>query len=84
MFELSLHDIHPGAQAEDKAQAIHQVAYALTQAGCVSDGYLSDDGAGNPNLDLFGQRYRHSARYYQDSPSGARYRRAGFSISAGN
>lgn len=41
MFELSLHDIHPGAQAENKAQAIRQVADALTQAGCVSDGYLA-------------------------------------------
>ncbi|MGL9723699.1 fused PTS fructose transporter subunit IIA/HPr protein [Sodalis sp. (in: enterobacteria)] len=41
MFELSLNDIHPGAKAENKEQAIRQAADALTQAGCVSDGYLA-------------------------------------------
>lgn len=41
MFELSLHDIHPGARADNKAQAIRQAADALMQAGCVSDGYLA-------------------------------------------
>lgn len=41
MFELSLNDIHPGAQAENKEQAIRQAADALTQACCVSDSYLA-------------------------------------------
>ncbi|TCW00252.1 fused PTS fructose transporter subunit IIA/HPr protein [Biostraticola tofi] len=40
MFELSVKDIHPGASAESKDQAIGQVAAALTEAGCVSAGYV--------------------------------------------
>lgn len=41
MFELTLNDIHPDAKADNKEQAIRQAADALTQAGCVSDGYLA-------------------------------------------
>lgn len=41
MFELSINDIHLGASAPDKQQAITQVAAALTQAGHVSAGYVA-------------------------------------------
>ncbi|AEX51290.1 fused PTS fructose transporter subunit IIA/HPr protein [Rahnella aquatilis] len=40
MFQLSQQDIHPGAVASDKQDAIRQVAAALTQAGRVSEGYV--------------------------------------------
>ena len=40
MFELSLKDIHLGAQAPNKQEAIAKVASALVQAGYVSEGYL--------------------------------------------
>ncbi|TKI05824.1 fused PTS fructose transporter subunit IIA/HPr protein [Martelella alba] len=40
MFELSINEIHLGAQAPDKREAIGQVAAALTQAGYVAQGYL--------------------------------------------
>lgn len=39
MFQLSQQDIHLGAAASDKQEAIRQVAAALTQAGRVSEGY---------------------------------------------
>ncbi|ACS86113.1 fused PTS fructose transporter subunit IIA/HPr protein [Musicola paradisiaca] len=41
MFQLSQHDIHLGASADSKQEAIQQVAAALTQAGCVSEGYVA-------------------------------------------
>ena len=41
MFQLSVQDIHPGAQAGDKEEAIRQVAAALVQAGNVADGYVN-------------------------------------------
>ncbi len=40
MFDLSLNDIHLGAHAQNKQEAISQVAAALTQAGSVSEGYV--------------------------------------------
>ena len=40
MFQLSPQDIHLGAAAADKQEAIRQVAAALTDAGCVSAGYV--------------------------------------------
>lgn len=40
MFDLSLKDIHLGAHAQNKQEAIRQVAAALTQAGSVSEGYV--------------------------------------------
>ncbi|MFP1861953.1 fused PTS fructose transporter subunit IIA/HPr protein [Lonsdalea quercina] len=40
MFQLSQQDIHIGASAGDKQEAIKQVASALTGAGCVSEGYV--------------------------------------------
>ncbi|MEY8713113.1 fused PTS fructose transporter subunit IIA/HPr protein [Mangrovibacter phragmitis] len=40
MFQLSVHDIHPGAAAANKEEAIRLVAGALVQAGNVADGYL--------------------------------------------
>ncbi|EIZ9126334.1 fused PTS fructose transporter subunit IIA/HPr protein [Cronobacter sakazakii] len=40
MFQLSVQDIHPGAQAGDKEAAIRQVADALVKAGNVSAGYV--------------------------------------------
>ncbi|CAM3563335.1 fused PTS fructose transporter subunit IIA/HPr protein [Rahnella bruchi] len=40
MFQLSQQDIHIGAAASDKQEAIRQVAAALTQAGRVSEGYV--------------------------------------------
>lgn len=36
MFQLSQQDIHLGATASNKQEAIRQVAAALTEAGCVS------------------------------------------------
>ena len=41
MFQLSVHDIHPGATATNKEEAIRLVAGALVQAGNVADGYLN-------------------------------------------
>lgn len=41
MFQLSVQDIHPGAQAGNKEEAIRQVAAALVQAGNVADGYVN-------------------------------------------
>lgn len=40
MFQLSQQDIHLGAAAGNKQDAIRQVAAALTQAGRVSEGYV--------------------------------------------
>lgn len=40
MFQLSQQDIHLGAAASDKQEAIRQVAAALTKAGRVSEGYV--------------------------------------------
>ncbi|MFP1821656.1 fused PTS fructose transporter subunit IIA/HPr protein [Lonsdalea quercina] len=40
MFQLSQQDIHIGASAGDKQEAFKQVASALTEAGCVSEGYV--------------------------------------------
>lgn len=40
MFQLSQQDIHLGAAASDKQEAIRQVAAALAQAGRVSEGYV--------------------------------------------
>ncbi|RTF74548.1 fused PTS fructose transporter subunit IIA/HPr protein [Serratia marcescens] len=40
MFQLSPQDIHLGAVADGKQQAIRLVAAALTEAGCVSAGYV--------------------------------------------
>ena len=40
MFQLSQQDIHLGAAASDKQDAIRQVAAARTQAGRVSEGYV--------------------------------------------
>lgn len=41
MFQLSVHDIHPGATATNKEEAIRLVAGALVQAGNVAEGYLN-------------------------------------------
>ena len=41
MFQLSVQDIHPGAQAGNKEEAIRQVAAALVQAGNVAEGYVN-------------------------------------------
>lgn len=41
MLQLFVQDIHLAAQARDKQQAIHLVANALVQAGCVADGYVN-------------------------------------------
>ncbi|MBJ5825823.1 fused PTS fructose transporter subunit IIA/HPr protein [Salmonella enterica subsp. enterica serovar Meleagridis] len=40
MFQLSVHDIHPGEQAGNKEEAIRQIAAALAQAGNVAGGYV--------------------------------------------
>ncbi|MFU9136488.1 fused PTS fructose transporter subunit IIA/HPr protein [Erwinia tasmaniensis] len=40
MFQLELSAIHPGATAENKEDAIRQVAAALTRAGNVGEGYV--------------------------------------------
>lgn len=40
MFQLSQQDIHMGAAASDKQDAIQQVAAALVAAGCVSPAYV--------------------------------------------
>lgn len=40
MFQLLQHDIHLGAAASNKQEAIRQVAAALAEAGCVSEGYV--------------------------------------------
>ncbi|NDL65793.1 fused PTS fructose transporter subunit IIA/HPr protein [Acerihabitans arboris] len=40
MFDLSLKDIHLGAHAQNKQEAITQVASAMTQAGYVGAGYV--------------------------------------------
>ncbi|MGL9720861.1 fused PTS fructose transporter subunit IIA/HPr protein [Symbiopectobacterium sp.] len=40
MFQLSQQDIHMGAAASDKQDAIQQVAAALAAAGCVSPAYV--------------------------------------------
>lgn len=40
MFDLSLKDIHLGATAQGKQEAITQVAAAMTQAGYVGAGYV--------------------------------------------
>jgi multiphosphoryl transfer protein len=40
MFQLSQQDIHLGATASNKQEAIRQVAAALTEAGCVSAPYV--------------------------------------------
>ncbi|MDP8824800.1 fused PTS fructose transporter subunit IIA/HPr protein [Serratia marcescens] len=40
MFQLSPQDIHLGAVADGKQEAIRLVAAALTEAGCVSAGYV--------------------------------------------
>ncbi|MBG6247739.1 MULTISPECIES: fused PTS fructose transporter subunit IIA/HPr protein [Symbiopectobacterium] len=40
MFQLSQQDIHMGAAASDKLDAIQQVAAALAAAGCVSPAYV--------------------------------------------
>lgn len=40
MFQLSQQDIHMGATASDKQDAIQQVAAALAVAGCVSPAYV--------------------------------------------
>lgn len=40
MFQLSQQDIHLGAAAGSKQEAIRQVAAALTEAGCVSAAYV--------------------------------------------
>lgn len=41
MFQLSVQNIHPGAQAGNKDEAIRQIAAALAQAGYVADGYVN-------------------------------------------
>ncbi|WP_165432022.1 fused PTS fructose transporter subunit IIA/HPr protein [Atlantibacter hermannii] len=41
MFQLSVQDIHPGARAGSKDEAIRQVADALVKAGNVADGYVN-------------------------------------------
>ncbi|KMV34371.1 fused PTS fructose transporter subunit IIA/HPr protein [Franconibacter sp. IITDAS19] len=41
MFQLSVQDIHPGASANNKEEAIRQVADALVKAGNVADGYVN-------------------------------------------
>ncbi|MCS2157236.1 fused PTS fructose transporter subunit IIA/HPr protein [Scandinavium sp. H11S7] len=40
MFKLSAQDIHPGQQAENKEEAIRQIASALVSAGNVANGYV--------------------------------------------
>lgn len=40
MFQLSQQDIHLGATASNKQEAIRQVAAALTEAGCVNAAYV--------------------------------------------
>ncbi|MFT8210294.1 MAG: fused PTS fructose transporter subunit IIA/HPr protein [Symbiopectobacterium sp.] len=40
MFQLSQQDIHMGATASNKQEAIQQVAAALADAGCVSPAYV--------------------------------------------
>lgn len=40
MFQLSVQDIHPGQQADNKEEAIRQVAAALVNAGNVAEGYV--------------------------------------------
>ncbi|AIU88125.1 fused PTS fructose transporter subunit IIA/HPr protein [Pectobacterium versatile] len=40
MFQLSQQDIHLGAAASNKQEAIQLVASALTEAGCVNAGYV--------------------------------------------
>lgn len=41
MFQLSVQDIHPGASANNKEEAIRQVADALVKAGNVAEGYVN-------------------------------------------
>lgn len=41
MFQLSVQDIHPGASAGNKEEAIRQVAHALVTAGNVGEGYVN-------------------------------------------
>ncbi|MDI9219966.1 fused PTS fructose transporter subunit IIA/HPr protein [Pantoea sp. EA-12] len=41
MFQLEVQAIHTGAQAQNKEEAIRQVAAALTAAGNVSEGYVN-------------------------------------------
>ncbi|CAJ0990642.1 Multiphosphoryl transfer protein [Sodalis praecaptivus] len=85
MFELSLNDIHPGAKAENKEQAIRQAADALTQAGCVSDGYLAGMLERETQTSTFlGNGIAYSPRHYGDPPSGTKYLCAGLSVSAGD
>lgn len=40
MFQLSVHNIHPGEQAGSKEEAIRQIATALVQTGNVGVGYV--------------------------------------------
>lgn len=40
MFQLTVQDIHPGQQAENKEAAIRQIASALVSAGNVAEGYV--------------------------------------------
>lgn len=41
MFQLELQAIHTGASAQNKEDAIRQVAAALTAAGNVAEGYVN-------------------------------------------
>ena len=41
MFQLELQAIHTGASAQNKEEAIRQVAAALTAAGNVTEGYVN-------------------------------------------
>jgi len=41
MFQLELQAIHTGASAQNKEEAIRQVAAALTAAGNVAEGYVN-------------------------------------------
>ncbi|HAK34484.1 MAG TPA: bifunctional PTS fructose transporter subunit IIA/HPr protein, partial [Pantoea sp.] len=41
MFQLELQAIHTGARAQNKEEAIRQVAAALTAAGNVAEGYVN-------------------------------------------
>lgn len=41
MFQLEVQAIHTGAQAQNKEEAIRQVAAALTAAGNVGEGYVN-------------------------------------------
>lgn len=41
MFQLSVQDIHPGAQAGEQRRGHSPVAAALVQAGNVADGYVN-------------------------------------------